>query len=295
MIPTRPVLRWHGGKWLLAPWIIGHFPRHRTYVEPFGGAASVLLRKDRAYAEVYNDLDDQVVNLFRMLRDPASSVRLEQLLALTPFARAEFVPAWDAVDDPVEAARRLVVRSFMGFGSNAHSDMGKGHKTTGFRANSNRSGSTPAKDWENYPDCLPAIVARMRGVIIESRPALQVMAAHDGPETLHYVDPPYLPETRNRKNPYDPKHQYRHELSVADHVELLEALRGLAGMVILSGYPAPLYDRMLADWTRIEREALADGARPRTEVLWINPAAADALKRRRAGGGMPLFAEALAS
>jgi DNA adenine methylase len=292
MIPSRPVLRWHGGKWLLAPWIISHFPRHRTYVEPFGGAASVLLRKDRAYAEVYNDLDDQVVNLFRVLREPPLADRLEQLLTLTPFARAEFVPAWDATGDQVEAARRLIVRSFMGFGSNAHSDMGKGAKTTGFRANSNRSGSTPAKDWQNYPDCLAAIVARMRGVIIESRPALQVMMAHDGPHTLHYVDPPYLPETRNRKNPYDAKHQYRHELSVGDHVALLDALRGLAGMVILSGYPASLYDDALRDWTRLEREALADGARPRTEVLWINPAAAAALKLRQAGGGMPLFAEA---
>jgi len=90
IIPTRPALRWHGGKWLLAPWIISHFPAHRVYVEPFGGAASVLLRKERCYAEVYNDLDDVVVNMFRVLQDPAKSERLRELLLLTPFARAEF-------------------------------------------------------------------------------------------------------------------------------------------------------------------------------------------------------------
>ncbi len=296
MIPTRPILRWHGGKWLLAPWIISHFPPHRTYVEPFGGAASVLLRKDRAYAEIYNDLDDQVVNLFRVVREPATAAALREHLHLTPFARREFEDAWATSADPVEMARQLVIRSFMGFGSNAHSDMGKGAKTTGFRASSNRSGTTPARDWENYPDCLPAIVNRMRGVIIEQRPAIQVMTAHDGPETLHYVDPPYLPETRNMKNPYDAKHQYRHELTPVQHAELLEALTRLEGGVILSGYPADLYDRMLPGWRRVEREALADGARTRTEVLWINPAAALALDRgqelAKGGAGMPLFAEA---
>lgn len=277
MTPTRPVLRWHGGKWLLAPWIISHFPAHRIYVEPFGGAASVLLRKQRAYAEVYNDLDHDVVTLFRVLQDDVHAAALKNKLELTPFARAEFEIGWDLTNDPVETARRLIIRSFMGFGSNAHSDKGRGYKTTGFRASSMRSGTTPATDWANYPEAMLAIVERMRGVIVERRPALQVMASHDGPETLHYVDPPYLPETRSHRNPYDAKHQYRHELTVDDHAALLEGLKGLSGMVILSGYPAPLYDDALPGWVRVERDALADGARPRVEVLWINPAAAAAL------------------
>lgn len=277
MSPTRPVLRWHGGKWLLAPWIISHFPPHRIYVEPFGGAASVLLRKPRGYAEVYNDLDDQVVNLFRVLRGEASAALLRARLELTPFARTEFEMAWDTSDEPIEMARQLIIRSFMGFGSNAHSDMGRGAKTTGFRASSSRSGTTPARDWENYPDCMMAVVERLRGVIIEKRPAMTVMASHDGPDSLHYVDPPYLPETRNMGNRYDPKHKYQYELTVNDHVDLLRFLRGLSGFVVLSGYPALLYDELLPDWRRVERMALADGARERTEVLWINPRGAEAI------------------
>src|SRR5688500_1471666 len=114
MSARRPVLRWHGGKWRLAPWIIGHFPQHRIYVEPFGGAASVLLRKPRSYAEIYNELDGEVVNLFRVLRS-ADAHELVRRLELTPFARDEFVGAHDDTDDPIEAARQLVVRSFMGF------------------------------------------------------------------------------------------------------------------------------------------------------------------------------------
>lgn len=281
--PTRPVLRWHGGKWLLAPWIISHFPPHRIYVEPFGGAASVLLRKERSYAEVYNDLDDDVVNLFRCLQDLQRAARLRELLRLTPFARREFEIGWDQTDDPVERARRLIIRSFMGFGSNAHNNMGRGSKTTGFRANSSRSGTTPAYDWANYPDCLEAVIARLTGVIVEHRDALQVMRSHDTRETLHYVDPPYVASTRSpAKNKYDLKHRmYRHEMTDADHADLLAGLRDLKGMVILSGYAHPLYDNALHDWRRIEREALADGARPRVEVLWINPACCKALDAER--------------
>lgn len=116
--PTRPVLRWHGGKWNLAPWIISHFPDHKVYVEPFGGAASVLIRKHRSHAEIYNDLDNEVVNLFRVLRSDRAD-ELAELLRLTPFAAEEFFTAYETSCDPVERARRTIVRSYMGFGSNA--------------------------------------------------------------------------------------------------------------------------------------------------------------------------------
>lgn len=259
--PTRPALRWHGGKWNLAPWIIAEMPAHRIYVEPFGGAGSVLIRKPRAYAEVWNDLDDHVVNFFRVLRSERAA-ELVQSLRLTPFSSIEFRTAYEACDDEVERARRLVVRSFMGFGSNGH------NRATGFRSNSNRSGTTPAHDWVNYPDALLSIIERLQGVVILHRDACEVMAGHDGPETLHYVDPPYMLDTRA-----DATKDYAHELSNADHEDLLDFLDGLRGMVMLSGYPHDIYDHRLRHWTRISRKALADGARARTEVLWLNSAA----------------------
>jgi DNA adenine methylase len=324
--PWRPAGRYHGGKWKLAKWILKHCPPHRIYVEPFGGMASVLLRKERSYAEVYNDLDDLTVNLFRVLRHPQWGGALVDALRLTPFSRIEFEQSIEPCADPVENARRFVIRSFMGFGSNAHSSAphtrsafraivrgvnhgdvktglrfqsgtrakpraGPGnYRSTGFRSNSDRSGTTPAHDWANYPDALEAIVARLTGVVIENRDACEVMAQHDLPATLFYVDPPYLPETRSPANKYDLKHRaYRHELTADDHAALLAFLRTLAGMVVLSGYPAALYDQALPDWRRVETKTHADGARPRTEVLWLNPACAAALDRQARGAGMPLF------
>lgn len=274
MEPTRPALRWHGGKWRLAPWVIAHFPRHRIYVEPYGGAASVLLRKPRSYAEIYNDLDVGVVGLFRVLRDAAGAARLIESLRLTPFAREEFEGSYLPSDDPVEEARRLVARSFMGFGSNGHNR----ETRTGFRAASNRIGTTPAHDWRNLADALPALVDRLAGVVIENRDALAVMAQHDGPDTLHYVDPPYLPATRSSKSRKGGGryHVYAHEMTLADHERLLTFLTGLSGAVVLSGYPAPLYDGALAGWRRVTKEARADGAKKRTECLWLNPLAAGA-------------------
>lgn len=254
---TRPALRWHGGKWKLAPWIIANLPPHKVYVEPFGGAASVLIRKPRSYAEVYNDLDNDVVNLFRVLRSCPNDLR--RALDFTPFARVEFEQSYLPVTDSVERARRLVVRSFMGFGSNGH------NKATGFRANSKRSGTTPAHDWKNYAAAMPRLIERLRGIVIEHNDARKVMAQHDGPDTLHYVDPPYVFSTRA-----DSSADYAHEMTDADHATLLAFMKTLKGKVVLSGYPHHTYEAALSGWRRIERAAHADGARKRTEVLWMN-------------------------
>lgn len=269
--PRRPIVRYHGGKWRLGTWIISHFPEHRTYVEPFGGGASVLLRKDPCYVEVYNDLDAEVVNLFRVLRDPAASAELERAVALTPFARAEFDSFYAGEhDSPVERARRLLIVSHMGYGTAAMRSSARGiPQRTGFRANTRRTRTTPSHDWTGMPAVIKDVAARMLGVVIEQRPAAQVMRSHDAPDTLHYVDPPYPHSTRCNTARWN----YRHELTDNDHRDLAGVLHGLSGYVVLSGYPCDLYDRELyPDWVRIENPATKDGGRPSTEVLWVNAA-----------------------
>lgn len=291
LAPTRPALRYHGGKWRLAPWVMAHLPAHRTYVEPFGGAASVLLRKPRAYAEVYNDLDGEVVNVFRVLRDSALASQLERALRLTPFSREEFVAAFAPTDDPVERARRAIVRSFHGFGSGAVLDLAPaGMRTrpstqraqatsTGFRGTTQRPYTTPAHDWARYPEQIARFCSRLTAVVIEQRPGLDVMRQHDRPDTLHYVDPPYPHDTRTRWRCGGRRHGYAHELSDAQHEELLAYLRGCQGMVVLSSYPNPLYDTLRGGgWECATRSARADGNAERQEVLWLNAAALRALE-----------------
>lgn len=270
----RPVLRYHGGKWKLAEWIIEHMPSHRIYCEPFAGAASVLMRKPRSYGEVYNDRWSTVVNVFRVLRDEATAAELLRALELTPYARDEFVGAYAECDGPVELARRTILRSFSGFGSASTN----GAHATGFRANSNRSGTTPAQDWRNYPSNIPAFVERLRGVVIENRPAVEVITQQDSPGTLFYVDPPYPHSTRNlvRGNA-----AYAVEMTDDDHRGLADVLRSVRGMVLLSSYHSPLYEEIYSGWTRRERATHGDGAVDRLEVLWLNDAAAKKQRQHR--------------
>ena len=275
-----PAIRYHGGKFRLASWVLSFFPPHQTYVEPFGGAASVLLQKKQSYAEVYNDLDGDMVNFFRVLRDPVQCARLTELCYLTPFAREEFDLAYEATDDPVEQARRLTIRASMGFGS-----AGATKGATGFRVDTRRSYGTAQHIWAKYPAILSQIGQRMQGVLIENRPAMDVAAQHDGVDTLHFFDPPYVLSTRDPRASSPGSKYYRHEMTDEDHVAFLEGANALEGMAVICGYDSDLYDGHLKNWEKHQtssRISAGRGAGVRMESLWINRACATALQRPRA-------------
>lgn len=268
----RPVIRYHGGKFRLAPWIIGHFPAHQTYVEPYGGGASVLMAKERSYGEVYNDLDGEIVNVFRLLQEEKSAAELCRRVWFTAFSREEFEQAYELPVDQIDRAVKMLIRAYMGFGSASMTRM----HVTGFRANANRSGTTPAHDWATWPFHIRDFTERLRGVIIESKEATAVMAQHDGVDTLHYCDPPYVQKTRSSLDNKNGNrgHYYRHDMTDDDHRTLAATLHGLKGMVVLSGYDSKLYRTLYGDWTVRKTDSLADGAKPRTELLYLNPACA---------------------
>lgn len=262
--PKRPIIRYHGGKWKMAPWIIKQFPPHRVYVEPFGGAASVLLRKAPSRVEVLNDLNGRLVNAFRVLRDPDQAARLQSLLRLTPCSEQEYRLAREVSDDPVEDARRLIVLGHQAFGSTGAT----GGKLSGWRRGVRPTGPASSQEWASLHSHVLSWADRLRSVYIENTDALSVIARWDSPDTLFYVDPPYVIDARTTG-----RGAYGHEMTDDEHAALADLLRSVEGRVIISGYPSTLYEDLYAGWARIERPALADQARRRTEVLWIKPQA----------------------
>ena len=250
----RPVLKYFGGKWKIAPWIVEHLPPHVTYVEPFGGAASVLMRKPRSSLEIYNDLDAEVVNVFRVLRCEKDAKELKRVVKLTPFAERELIDSYEG--EPtcrIERARRVVVRSFMGLVNNSiHERHPYLHKR-------------PA-EWCNWPDHIERFTDRLQGVILVARPAIEVIKRWDSADTLFYVDPPYHPDSRVLR-------EYNHELTAEDHTELAEVLHSCEGSVVMSGYKGATTN-LYNDWRSVSRKAVAAGGKQggvnRTELLWIN-------------------------
>lgn len=270
----RPVLRYFGGKFLMAEWIVSHFPKHKIYCEPFGGAASVLLRKEVCYAEIYNDLDGEIVNLFSVLRYPAAANRLIELLEFTPYSRQEFYLSYKTSSDPIEQARRTIVRSFMGFSSDAAT---RAHKT-GFRSTGLTTGRYVSRDWTNYPISLRMVIERLRGVCLEQIDALHCINKYDTSNTLFYVDPPYMSRVRQQGNE---KQNYKFEMNDWEHKVLCELLLNMKGMVIISGLDSELYRDLFSEW-HVESKLCAaqkngGGQKQNLEMLWMNKAVAETL------------------
>lgn len=262
-------IAWYGGKAYYAEWLIERFPEHRVYVEPFGGAANVLLRKPQSEVEVYNDVDDRVVNLFRVVRDPEQFERLRMLLDLTPYARGEFAGLLELPpsDDPVEKARRFFAICRQARGGMGMSKLSK--NCWAYSRRTRRDMAEPVSKYLSAIDGLEDVAARLRTVMIESRPAIELIPRYDGEDSFFYLDPPYMPETRHGNKAAT----YAHEMTVDDHAALLDALLQIKGKAMLSGYAAPLYDEKLKTWRREELKTkahMANSGEERTEVIWFN-------------------------
>ncbi len=259
---VRPPITWHGSKATLARRILQHFPAHQTYVEPFGGSGALLLAKPRAPVEVYNDLSGNLVNLFRVLRDPSEFSRLRDAAGWTLYSRAEFNLSKEPHDDPVERARRFLVRCRQSRG-------GLGEQWSYCVSDSALGVSSAARKWLAGLERLPLVHQRLQGVQIEAADWRDVMRCYDSLETLFYLDPPYVPQTRVGG-------KYQHELELDDHLRIVEhLLRNVQGMTILSGYAHEAYAPLeAAGWTRHDYSVKANSSATRaarTESLWLSP------------------------
>jgi DNA adenine methylase len=255
----RSLIRWHGGKAVQASWIVRQLPPHNVYVEPYGGGASVLMRKPPSAVEILNELDGGLVNMYRVVADPDRWKHFALGTMFTKYRDQRPIEAPDP-DDPVAQAVRLVAWGAM------HRNASE---SSGFRGEKPRpDGSTMAADWYRYRKSVPIFYRRLRDVRIEQRPALDVIRENASKRTLTYCDPPYMTGTRDNA-----RHRYPHEMTDDDHRELLDCLLSLKGMVAISGYDSPLYAEALGHWTRLTRTVGDNARKQRTEVLWLNPAA----------------------
>jgi DNA adenine methylase len=268
---VKPIVPYHGGKGRLAEWIVSLLPAHRVYVEPFAGSAAVLLTKPRSTHEILNDIDGDVVNFYRVLREQPED--LERACRLTPYARDEFALATITTEDDLtdlERARRWWVRinqSFAHTGSNA----------TGWSTSIIR-GSNNARTVLNRMDRFAAVAERLATVTIENRDALEVLDRYATADGVIYADPPYLLSTRSGEGRRRPGGDYPHEFGTDDdHRRLADVLHASSATVLLSGYHSTLYDELYADWPCAERRIVRrssngrSGALPHVlEVVWSN-------------------------
>jgi len=256
---------WYGGKFNHLDWLLPLLSSCHHYCEPFAGSAAVLLNRQPSPVETYNDIDGEVANFFRVLRDQPDD--LMRAIALTPFSREEF---YIAVSEPtaglscLERARRFFVRARQartGLAQTASLGRWANCKTT-----SRRGMSGVVSRWLGSIEALPQVAERLLRVQIENRPALEIISLYDAPDTLFYCDPPYPHQVRG-----DTK-AYGFEMSDADHICLARTLKSIRGKAAVSGYRCDLTDTLYKGWRRYDAPAKNCHSikKPRQEALWMN-------------------------
>jgi DNA adenine methylase len=256
---------WYGGKFSHLDFILPHLPEDAIhFCDVFGGSAAVLINRKPAQLETYNDLDSELVNFFETLRNQEE--KLIKAISLTPFSREELIKA--CCSEPklskLERARRFYVRARQTRTGLAQTSSEGRWAHCVLTSRAGMSGAVSR--WLGAIDGLPEIVQRLQRVQIENAPALEVIERYDTEETLFYLDPPYVHESRGDSAAYG------HEMIDAEHVELADLLHSIRGRAVLSGYRTQLYDKLFAQWTRIDApiKICNSSKGKRQESLWLN-------------------------
>lgn len=257
------MLRWPGSKWNIAHHIVSLMPKHNIYLEPFFGSGAVFFEKSPSRLEVLNDLDGEVVNLFRCIRNHPEE--LARLIYFTPYSREEYYKTYDKVEDKklsdLERARLFLVRSNMARGSTQAYASAWRHTgpKQGSQVNQRVTG-----EWNRIPQAIFECAKRLKDAEIENTDALELIKKYNKKDCLIYADPPYLSATRKQR-------YYINEMtSMEEHVDLINVLKKHAGPVILSCYENDIYDELLKDWHRVELDTQAELGKKRKEIIWMN-------------------------
>lgn len=256
------VLKYPGSKWSTANWIISNFPagyEKMTYIEPFFGSGAVFFNKKRSVIETVNDLDGNVVNLFKVIRERPEE--LARLIEFTPWSRQEYKGSYEMTGESLEDARRFLVRMWQAIGA-------KSSDITGWRNNIKGNNGNLTQFNNRLPQGILEASSRLKHgegclVQIECQPATRLIERHKKQNVFIYADPPYVRSTRSGRI-------YAHEMADQDHIELLEILLKHPGPVMISGYDNEIYENLLQGWYIERRSTNCEGGQKRVEVIWMN-------------------------
>lgn len=256
------VLKYPGSKWNNASWIINNFPagyEKMTYLEPFFGSGAVFFNKKRSEIETINDLDGNVINLFKVIRDAPGE--LARLIEFTPWSREEYRNSYEQTGDSLEDARRFLVRMWQAIGA-------KSSDSTGWRNNIKGNNGNLTQFAMRLPESILEVSSRLKhskdGLVqIDNQPAVKLIERQNQKNVLIYLDPPYVRSTRSGRI-------YKHEMTDNDHIELLETAKKHLGKVIISGYESDLYNNILQGWKIEKKASVTEAGNNATEVIWMN-------------------------
>lgn len=253
------ILKWPGTKWGIANKIVELLPPHKIYLEPFFGSGAVFFSKQPCNTEVLNDLDSEVTNLFKCIRD--NSEELARLVYFTPYSRDEYKLSYNRSGTDLERARQFLIRANMARAGMQYYGSAWRHAgpVLGAECKQRVTG-----DWNSIPSKILEVAKRLKEAEIENTDAIQLIAKYNRPDCLIYADPPYLLSTRKQR-------YYNVEMTEEkEHEELIAVLKKHSGPVLLSGYNSDLYNDLLDSWYKKEIETAAETGKKRVEVLWAN-------------------------
>ena len=261
----KAIIRYPGSKWSIADWIIDHFPaeyERMVYLEPFVGSGAVFFNKAPGAVETINDLDSNIVNLFYVLREQPEE--LKRVLALTPYSREEYDRAFEPCEDPLEKARRYMVKTTQAIGAKM-----AGTSKCGWRNHKQMKIGGTACKWGGITATIDVAAARLRGdtthlVQIEHMDALRLIERYNNPDVLMYIDPPYVRSVRKSGA------LYAHEMNLAGQKQLLSLITQSRAKIVISGYDSDLYNTALDGWRKASTMSLTTSAKMATEVIWMN-------------------------